>query len=119
MIPGVHLTPIGSARFLLEPGPGMDPSEPGNLIPEIIQILQRHKARFLFYDLAGTPVIDTLYYDWLCQLSRSCAAAAISMTVIRMPPSAACSLASHILAPPPFACALDTESPHGGRKSLT
>ncbi|MDY0164450.1 hypothetical protein, partial [Desulfobotulus sp.] len=96
---------------LLEPDMALDPSSPEILIPEILHALQQKNARILFYDLSRIPIIDTLYYDWLCLLARACAAAAITMTVIRMQPTAACSLAHYITEAPPFGCAMDTEIP--------
>lgn len=109
MTADIHLTPIGSGKVLLEPGIGLDPSDTEGLIPEILDQLRRKNAVSLFYDLSRIPVIDTLYYDWLCFLARACSASAISMTVIRMQPTAACSLSLFITQDPPFACALDTE----------
>ncbi|TWI77329.1 hypothetical protein LZ24_00133 [Desulfobotulus alkaliphilus] len=111
MVTGIHMTPIEKGRFLLEPDTALDPSDPDRLITEILGELQKKNTRVIFYDLSRTPVIDTIYYEWLCLLAKSCSAAAITMTVIRMPPTAACSLASHMKSSPPFACALDTQSP--------
>lgn len=111
MAAAFHLTPIGAGKMLLEPGPALDPSDPALLIQEILALLQQKNVRILFYDLGRIPIIDTLYYDWLCLLARACAAAAISMTVIRMQATAACALSLYMNASPPFDCAMDTENP--------
>ncbi len=106
---GLHLTAIGSGRFLLEPGVGLDISQKNELIDRILGRLQQGGACLMYYHLGGQPVIEEAYYDWLDTLARACTAINVRMVCVHMQPTAAFAL-SHILkAPPAFDSALSVD----------
>ncbi len=107
MTEGIHLTPIGDGNVLLEPGEGLDPGNPEALLAPVLEFLQRHDARRLVYDLKSVRVIESVYYDWLTQLSATCRIANVEMVTVNMQPSAAYALSLALDKPPPFTCALD------------
>jgi len=51
MAEGIHLTPIGDGNVLLEPGEGLDPSNPEALVAPVLEFLQNNQAQRLVYDL--------------------------------------------------------------------
>lgn len=106
---GLHLTAIGSGRFLLEPGAGLDIGQRDELIDSILGRLQKGEASLMYYHLGGQPVIDEAYYGWLDALARACVAINVRMVCVHMQPTAAFAL-SHILkAPPAFDSALSVD----------
>jgi anti-anti-sigma regulatory factor len=107
MIAGMHLTPIGDGNVLLEPGEGLDPSQPQVLLAPVLEFLQRHAARRLVYDLKNVRLVDEVYYAWLVQLSAACRIANVEMVTVNMQPAAAYALSLSLDNPPPFTCALD------------
>ena len=107
MAEGIHLTPIGDGNVLLEPGEGLDPSNPDSLLAPILEFLQHHGARRLVYDLKNVRLIDAVYYTWLTQLNAACRIANVEMVTVNMQPAAAYALALTLDKPPPFICALD------------
>lgn len=109
MIQGMHLTPIGSGIVLLEPGEGLDPSDPDAYLKDVVGYLQRQRASRLIYDLTNVPLIDRIYYDWLKMLSDICQVAGVQLVAVNMAPAAAFALAQLLDAPPPFVCALDVD----------
>ena len=42
MTEGIHLTPIGDGNVLLEPGEGLDPSNPDALVAPVLEFLQHN-----------------------------------------------------------------------------
>lgn len=110
MIEGMHLTPIGDGNVLLEPGEGLDPSQPETLLAPILEFLQRNEARRLVYDLKNVRLIDTMYYTWLTKLSATCRIANVEMVTVNMQPAAAYALSLALDKSPPFLCALDIHS---------
>jgi hypothetical protein len=109
VIQGMHLTPIGSAIVLLEPGDGLDPSDPDTYLEPLAALLQGQAARRLIYDLSTVRVIDLLYYKWLKSVHAICAVCGVEMVVAGMSPSAAYALAHILDETPPFACALNVD----------
>ncbi|OOG21218.1 hypothetical protein B1C78_16485 [Thioalkalivibrio denitrificans] len=108
-IQGMHLTPIGGAVVLLEPGDGLDPTDADAYLEPLASYLQVQEARRLIYDLATVPVIDGVYYDWLKSVHAICAICGVEMVVAGMTPSAAYALAHTLNETPPFACALNVD----------
>lgn len=104
---GLHLTPIGEGNVLLEPGEGLDPAEPDALIAPILELLLRHEATRLVYDLKNVRLVDALYYAWLARLHAACRVANVELVTVNMQPAAAYALALALERPPPFRCALD------------
>lgn len=102
-----HLTQIGRADFLLEPGRGIDVARPGDLIEEILHRLQHAKPTRLYYDLAELPLIDPVYYNWLNALARACQTMNVALVCIHMQPTAAFGLTSFITQAPLFQTARD------------
>lgn len=107
MIEGMHLTPIGDGNVLLEPGEGLDPSNPEALLAPILEFLQRNEARRLVYDLKNVRLIDSVYYAWLIKLSAACRIANVEMVTVNMQPAAAYALSLVLDKSPPFTCVLD------------
>lgn len=105
-ISGIHLTCIGRGNFLLEPLGSMNIQDAGQLMQDIIALLQQGKGVRLYYDLNGLPVIDRVYYDWLDKLARICLTVNIKMICINMQPTAAFTLSSFLTSEPLFATAL-------------
>ncbi|HEC13208.1 MAG TPA: hypothetical protein ENI80_08170 [Acidiferrobacteraceae bacterium] len=110
MIAGMHLTTIGDGNILLEPGDGLDPSQPGVYLEVLISHLQSNRTRRLIYDLSNVPIIDNIYYDWLVSVNSICRISGIEMVTANMAPTAAYNLATSIDHDPPFATALDVDS---------
>jgi anti-anti-sigma regulatory factor len=110
MIEGIHLTPIGDGNVLLEPGEGLDPSNPESMVAPVIDFLQRNDARRLVYDLKSVRLIDEVYYSWLTKLSATCRFANVEMVTVNMQPAAAYALSLTLKKSPPFTCALDIHS---------
>ena len=107
MIEGIHLTPIGDGNVLLEPGEGLDPSNPGALVAPVLEFLQCNEARRLVYDLKSVRLIDEVYYSWLVKLDATCRIANVEMVVVNMQPAAAYALSLTLDKTPPFSCALN------------
>ncbi len=107
MAEGIHLTPIGDGNVLLEPGEGLDPSNPEALVAPVLEFLQRNEARRLVYDLKSVRLIDEVYYTWLTKLSATCRIANVEMVTVNMQPAAAYALSLTLNQSPPFTCALD------------
>ncbi|WP_236860615.1 STAS domain-containing protein [Candidatus Reidiella endopervernicosa] len=110
----MHLTPIGEGNVLLEPGEGLDASDPDAYLVEMIDRLQQLSARRLIYDLKSIPLIDTLYYEWLLSVNSMCQIAGIEMVVVNIRPPVAYNLALMIKETPPFGCALDVDGAREG-----
>jgi hypothetical protein len=108
-IAGMHLTPIGGAVVLLEPGDGLDPTDPDAYLESLVSYLQRQQARRLIYDLTTVPVVDPVYYAWLKAVHAICAVCGVEMVAAGMAPSAAYALAHSLDETPPFACALNVD----------
>ena len=106
---GMHLTPIGNGNVLLEPGEGLDPSDPDAYLTALLAHLQQQGARRLVYDLKNVPLVDTVYYDWLMAVHAQCRVMNIEMVAVHMRPPAAYALTQTLAAPPPFRCALDVD----------
>lgn len=104
---GLHLTPIGEGNVLLEPGEGLDPAEPDALIAPILELLQRHEAARLVYDLKNVRLVDSIYYAWLTKLNGACRIANVELVTVNMQPAVAYALALALERSPPFRCALD------------
>ena len=107
MIEGIHLTPIGDGNVLLEPGEGLDPSNPEALLAPVLEILQNHGAIRLVYDLKSVRLIDEIYYAWLTKLNATCRVANVEMVTVNMQPAAAYALSLALDKSPPFTCALN------------
>ena|SRR3989344_4172721 len=107
MIEGMHLTPIGDGNVLLEPGEGLDPSDPDMLIVPILNVLQQQQALRLVYDLKNVRLVDAVYYSWLTKLHSACSVTNIEMVTVNMHPAAAYALSLALSTPPPFRCVLD------------
>lgn len=108
-VPGMHLTPLGTGQVLLEPGEGLDPSEPEGYLEPLLSFMQEHRSRRLIYDLKDVAVVDGLYYRWLVRLNSLCQVANMDMVVVNMHPAAAFALAQEMDGSPPFRCALDVD----------
>ncbi|WP_459873233.1 hypothetical protein [Endothiovibrio diazotrophicus] len=106
----MHLTPIGGGKVLLEPGEGLDPSHADDYLEELAETLIELKGRLLLYDLKSVPLVDALYYDWLCRIHALCSISGVGMVVVNMQPAAAFALAMAMERDPPFRCALDVDS---------
>lgn len=106
----MHLTPIGDGNVLLEPGQGLDPSNPDGIMESLLARLQQNGARRLLYDLKKLPVIDRLYYDWLIHLHRGCRVCGIELVAVNIHPAAAFGLSLQLESTPPFRCALDVDA---------
>jgi len=107
MIKGMHLTPIGDGKVLLEPGEGLDPSDPDAYLVPLAEALQRLHAERLLYDLKNVALIDPLYYDWLLAVNGLCRISGVELVTINMRPATAYALATRLRESPPFTCALD------------
>ena len=110
MAEGIHLTPIGDGNVLLEPGEGLDPSNPDALVAPVLEFLQNNQARRLVYDLKTVRLIDAVYYTWLTKLSATCRIANVEMVTVNMQPAAAYALSLMLNNSPSFTCALDIHS---------
>ncbi|MHB8347663.1 MAG: hypothetical protein ACYDHM_10870 [Acidiferrobacterales bacterium] len=110
MIPGIHLTPIGDDSVLLEPGEGLDPTDPDGYLVPLLAFLQKKRARFLIYDLKNVALVDRVYYDWMTAMNSLCLISGIRMVVANIRPYAAFALSQLIDGDPPFSCALDVDS---------
>ncbi|MHB8257465.1 MAG: hypothetical protein ACYDHY_10955 [Acidiferrobacterales bacterium] len=110
MIPGIHLTPIGDDSVLLEPGDGLDPTDPNAYLVPLLAFLQKKRARFLIYDLKNVALIDRVYYEWMTAMNSLCLISGIRMVVANIRPYAAFALSQLLSDDPPFACALDVDS---------
>ncbi|WP_038036143.1 MULTISPECIES: hypothetical protein [unclassified Thioalkalivibrio] len=108
-VQGMHLTPIGGAIVLLEPGDGLDPTDANAYLEPLAAFLQGRDARRLIYDLTKVPVIDRVYYEWLKAVHAICAICGVEMVVAGMRPSAAYALAHSLDETPPFTCALNVD----------
>jgi rsbT antagonist protein RsbS len=107
MIQGMHLTAIGACNTLLEPGAGLDPSDPDTYLEPLLDYLQQHNARRLLYDLGDVHIIDEVYYDWLLRLYAICHISGIELVTVNIRPPAAFALSLVLDTTPPFTCALD------------
>ena len=107
MIQGMHLTAIGARKVLLEPGAGLDPSNPDTYLEPLLEYLQQNSAQKLLYDLGDVHLIDKVYYDWLLRLHRLCSISGIELVTVNIRPPVAYALSLIIDDTPPFLCALD------------
>jgi len=107
---GFSLTKVGSNSILLEPYDNLNPLEPEVMIEVISKNLLVTKASKLYYDLNKVLIIDEIYYDWLCLLSKTCSLFQTKLTTINMKPSAAVSLSSFIKSRPPFQTAIEMQN---------
>lgn len=107
MIQGMHLTAIGAHTILLEPGEGLDPSEPDRYLESLLGYLQQNHAQRLLYDLGNVHLIDEVYYDWLLRLHAICHISGIELTTVNIRPAVAFALSLALGDNPPFTCALD------------
>jgi anti-anti-sigma regulatory factor len=110
MSESMHLTPIGDGNVLLEPGQGLDPSNPDGIMEALLARLQASGALRLLYDLKKLAVVDKLYYDWLLQLHHGCQVCGIELVAVNIRPAAAFGLSLMLDASPPFRCALDVDA---------
>ncbi|MFA7097440.1 MAG: hypothetical protein WC383_13300 [Gammaproteobacteria bacterium] len=109
MVNGMHLTDIGGGDMLLEPGEGLDPTDPDAYLAPLLHCLQERRAQRLFYDLKELPLIDEPYYDWLLTLHANCRLIGVELIAVNMQAPAAFALALQLKALPPFVCAQDVE----------
>lgn len=107
MIQGMHLTAIGACKTLLEPGAGLDPSDPDRYMEPLLDYLQQNNTQRLLYDLGDVHIIDVVYYDWLLQLYAICHISGVELVTINIRPPAAFALSLILDTNPPFTCALD------------
>ncbi len=105
-IAGIHLTRIGRGNFLLEPLRSLNVADQGQLMQDIITLLQQEQGKCLYYDLNALPVIDQVYYRWLDKLARICLTVNIRMICINMQPTAAYTLSKLLKDKPLFETAL-------------
>ncbi len=110
MIKGMHLTPIGEGKVLLEPGDGLDPSDPDAYLVPLAELLQQTHARCLLYDLKNVALVDPVYYQWLLRVHGICRIAGIEMVTVNMRPATAYGLALTLKETPPFSSALDVHA---------
>ena len=110
MVKGMHLTPIGGGKVLLEPSEGLDPANPDDYLMGLAESLRAFNALQLLYDLKNVPLVDRVYYDWLRSLYSLCRISGVELVAINMQPAAAYALAMAINETPPFVCALDVDS---------
>ncbi len=106
-----HLTKIGPAGLLLEPGEGLDPSAALDYIEHLVRVLLSSESRYLYYDVKDVPVIDPVYYEWLLQLGRSCRLLGASLVILHMRPETAFALGRNLEGPVPFFCAQSLDRP--------
>ncbi|MDY0131438.1 MAG: hypothetical protein RBR53_02105 [Desulforegulaceae bacterium] len=99
---GFNLTKLGSSSLLMEPYDNLDPLCPGPMIETISNSLFKTPVPKLYYDLNKILIIDEVYYDWLCMLSKACSIFQTKLIAINIKPSAAISLSSFINKKPPF-----------------
>jgi rsbT antagonist protein RsbS len=109
MTQGMHLTPIGDGNVLLEPGAGLDPSDPAAYLIPVLEVLQTNAACRLLYDLKNVPLLDKIYYEWLAALHTACRISGIELVTVNMQPEAAFALSHLLSGPPPFQCARDVD----------
>jgi rsbT antagonist protein RsbS len=110
MIQGMHLTSIGEHNVLLEPGEGLDPSDPDAYLEPLLDFLQKNNAQRLLYDLGNVYVIDQVYYDWLVSLHAMCHICNVELITVNIQPPAAFALSNILDHNPLFTCALDVNS---------
>jgi len=109
MIQGMHLTAIGACNVLLEPGTGLDPSDPDTCLEPLLKYLQQHNAQRLLYDLGDVHIIDAVYYAWLLRLHGICRISGIELVTVNIRPPAAFALSLILDTAPPFTCALNVD----------
>lgn len=114
MLQGMHITPIGNRKILLEPGDSLDPGSPDEYVVDLMDALHTESTDTLIYDLKKVPLIDDIYYAWLIRLNKLCALSNIDMVIVNIRTTAAFSLATSMKQPPPFKCSLDVESARQG-----
>lgn len=95
--------------MLLEPGEGLDPTDPDAYLVPLLRNLQQVGARRLIYDLGKLPVVDTVYYTWLKNLARSCRVVGVTLIGANLRPEAAFALSTRLAEDPPFPCARDVD----------
>lgn len=103
----LHLTLIGRAEILLEPGQGLDPAAVENYLEPILARVRELRVTCLYYDVQQLAVIDPVYYGWMAHLARACQAMGVRMVAVHVRPSAAFAMSRYLQADPPFATALD------------
>ena len=109
-IAGLHFTHIGDDCVLLEPGEGLDPTDPDTYLLPLLGDLQKHGARFLIYDMKKVAIVNSAYLNWLTIMSRLLGISGIQMIVVSMRPHTAFALSRTVTSDTPFLCALDVES---------
>lgn len=107
---GFSITKIGSNSLLLEPYDNLNPLNPDQMIEFISKKILMANASKLYYDLNKVLIIDEIYYDWLCQLSKTCSLFQTKLITINMKPTAAVSLSSFIKSKPPFQTEIEMQS---------
>lgn len=106
-----HLMGIGGAGLLLEPGEGLDPAAGLNYMEAITEVLLASTACYLYYDVKGVAVIDTVYYEWLLQLDRGCQLLGVTLVILQMRPETAFALSRTLMGAIPFCCARSLDAP--------
>ena len=114
MLQGMHITPLGNRKILLEPGDSLDPSSPDDYVVDLMGALHTESTDTLIYDLKKVPLIDDIYYAWLIRLNKLCGLSNINMVIVNIRTTAAYSLATSMKESPPFKCSLDVESARQG-----
>ncbi|MBK1735402.1 hypothetical protein CKO15_08915 [Halorhodospira abdelmalekii] len=97
---GFRLTQIAADSARLEPGHGIQPSDPGPVIEAVLRELQPLHIDLLYYDLERVEIIDPPYLSFLTQLQGSCRVIGVRMVCVHMQPSTAFALASWLDRPP-------------------
>jgi len=97
---GMHLTAIGQRIVLLEPGTGLDPSDPDAYLEPLMCYLQSKNTNKLIYDLKGVAIIDNVY-QWLLKTNKLCQLCDIILTVVNMRPTVAFALSTTLKEAPP------------------
>jgi hypothetical protein len=107
---GFSLTKLGSNSLLLEPYDNLNPLETEPMVELISEYIFNTNAVKLYYDLNKILIIDEIYYNWLCTLSKTCTFFQTQLITINMKPSAAISLSSFITRKPPFETAIEMQN---------
>lgn len=98
---------------MLEPGEGLDPGSPDEYLEDILEFMNRYNTCRLVYDLQNTPVLEEVYYAWLCRVNAVCRLNGAQMVVVSVRPATAFALAIMLDHSPPFHCARDVDNARG------
>ena len=109
-IAGLHITHIGDDCVLLEPGEGLDPSDPDTYLLPLLADLQKSGAHYLIYDMKKVAIVNPAYLNWLTIMSRILGISGIQMIVVSLRPHTVFALSRSLVGKPPFLCALDVDS---------